>query len=157
MRLSTSAFVLVLALAQSLALATAGFAQYIPPHFNDPHPPANQPAYQLPTPLSRPGIPGMPNAPHFNDPHYSKTEPSRAPTMIPPTSAPFPSISRGQLRQPSYQSSRVAREAEAARRRSHKSVSLADCYGKWDAGLKVTRGAWEQNCRRLAAEGKVKG
>ena len=99
----------------------------------------------------------MPNAPHFNDPYFTKIEPRRAPTLVPPSSAPYPSISRDQLRQPSYQSGRRVREEETGKRRVKKSVSLAQCYRKWDAGLQVTRAAWEQNCRRLAAEGRVRG
>ncbi len=149
------AFAFGLIIAGSAPGVAPAFAQFIPPHSNDPHPPANQPAYQLPSPLSRPGLPQYPGAAHSNDPYYTKTEPTRAPTLIPPSAAPYPSVSREQLRQPwRYSTQPVA--VERGKKPVKKSVSLAQCYKKWDPGLSVTRASWEQNCRRLASAGRVR-
>ena len=161
-RFRNPCFALAIALAP-LAATSSAWAQYIAPHSNDPHPPANQPRYQLPSPLARPGVPGMPNAAHSNDPHYTKTLPTPAIPSTPPyATAPsgsmFPSVRSDQLRRYDYQTGRRPSRAErAGKKRVPKSVSLAQCYKKWDAALRVTRASWEANCRRLAKEGKVRG
>ena len=141
----THAFVLTLA----LALAAPALAQHIPPHSNDPHPPANQPSYQLPSPLSRPGVPGYPGAAHSNDPHYTRTEPrpSWPTTTIPPSP---PSASRNPLYQPHLNTSpRAVRRTTTSKLRKPRAASLAECYRKWDRGLRVSRANWQSTCRRV--------
>ena len=170
----TNSFLTVMAAIAALACPAA--AQFIPPHSNDPHPPANQPAYQLPSPGSlttRPGIPGYPNAPHSNDPHYTKTEPRiswpNAPVTSPRSggslfektlrqqqrttirSAPLVSMERrgaaGATRQPSA--------LKPSQRSRHGAGSLEQCYRNWDAGTRMTRASWDETCRRLDGSGRV--
>ncbi len=145
MKLRTNAFVLTLA----LALAAPAFAQHIPPHSNDPHPPANQPSYQLPSPLSRPGVPGYPGAAHSNDPHYTRTEPRPSwPTTTVPPSAQFPSPNP-LYQPPLYTSPRVVRRAPQSKLRKPRAARLAECYRKWDRSLRISRANWQSTCRRV--------
>lgn len=147
-----------LALLLAVFMHVPAVAQHIPPHSNDPHPPANQPAYQLPSPLSRPGVPQFPGAAHSNDPHFRKNES----TITWPTSpvipdARFPSTPPQYRAQPYPRStSRPPRKQEEAKPATKKSVSLEECYGRWYDGVGMSRAGWDSNCRRLAAEGRLR-
>lgn len=147
-----------MALVVALFLAPPALAQHIPPHSNDPHPPSNQPAYQLPSPLSRPGVPQYPGAAHSNDPHFTRTEPRITwPAPGPAPDTRFPSTPQQYQRPPySYSSPRGTRPKAEAKPHKAKAANLEQCYAKWDSAIGLTQAAWERNCRRLAAEGRVK-
>ena len=153
-----------LAALPACALAQApGTPMYKPPHFNDPHPPANPPPYMLPSPpttVPRPGVPLYPGAPHFNDPHYRRTEPQITWPKGPPAQAPGPRVQRSR---PYDQSSslaaaerRAAQKREEARRDRQARTTLQECFGRWDRGLGMSRASWESTCRRLAADGRLR-
>jgi hypothetical protein len=145
------------------AAATPALAQYKPPHWNDPHPPANQPSYQLPSsPLARPGLPGYPGAPHFNDPHYRRTEPRiEWPRDNPPNYSPNPTL--GSSRPPYSYTPPAVVERRGGKRRAagrppsaaERTISIEQCYRNWDPGTRMSRTAWNSTCRRLAVNGRV--
>src|SRR5262245_35323379 len=154
MRIGTNAFVLSLA----LCLTAPAMAQYIPPHSNDPHPPANQPSYQLqPSPLARPGVAGYPNAPYSNDPYYTKTVPQLAwPTPPPGPSARFPSIPPQYTTPPLGSSTpRAFRGKTAKQQKKDRTISLQQCYRNWDPGTRMSRASWDSTCRRMSVDGRV--
>lgn len=161
------------AVAALAALASPALAQFIPPHSNDPHPPANQPAYQLPNPLSRPGVGQYPNAPHSNDPHYAKTEPGiswpKAPVTSPRSGGSLFEQTLRQQRRATVRSAPLVsmeRRGGAAtaplpsalkpsQRSRHGAASLEQCYRNWDAGTRMTRASWDETCRRLEGSGRI--
>lgn len=152
-----------LALCALAAVAAPALAQYKPPHFNDPHPPANRPAYQLPpTAFPRPDLPGYPGAPHFNDPHYRRTQPRiEWPRDNPPNYSPNPT--RESLRQPySYTPPAVVERRGGKRsgtsprtRTAERTISIEQCYRNWDPSTRMSRASWNSTCRRLAVNGRV--
>lgn len=150
----------ILALAASVPLAAPVRAQYIPPHSNDPHPPANQPSYQLPNPLARPGVPQYPGAAHSNDPHFRKTESVPQFPLSPSVQTPDtrPVIRRYPSQSTPRSVTKQERVERAARLDSAKGrkISLDECYRKWDSALGVSRAGWEQSCRRLASDGRIR-
>jgi hypothetical protein len=149
----------------SLAVTTnaPAAAQHIPPHSNDPHPPANQPAYQLPSPLSRPGVPQYPGAAHSNDPHFRRNEATIVWPSAPVTpDARFPSTPPQYTTQPYQRSTRRAPaqrapvRKEAAKPAKKKTATLEECFGRYYDGVGMSRASWDNNCRRLAAEGRLR-
>jgi hypothetical protein len=148
----------ILAAACALALSAPAHGQYIPPHSNDPHPPANQPSYQLPGPLSRPGVGQYPGAPHSNDPYFRKTEPriEWPQSTIPPSARGSTPPLVIQQYPPSNYRPPAARRQDKARDRKPKTISLEQCYRNWDRTTRMTRSAWERTCRRLSKQGRVR-
>jgi len=148
-----------LAIALALVFPTQVLAQtpYIPPHSNDPHPPANQPSYQLqPSPFARPGVAGYPNAPFSNDPHYTRNISRPAWPKAPATpSAQFPSIPSQSLPQYTGSTPRAMRSKAARKEQKDRTISLQQCYGNWDRGTRMSRSDWETTCRRLSVNGRV--
>ena len=122
MTIPTKTFVVMLA----LSLSGPALAQYVAPHSNDPHPPAVQPSYQLPNPLSRPGIAGYPNAAHSNDPHFNQTEsrPTWPSSPVTP-SAQFPSTSPGYSSVP-YWTTKQAPRGKAAETRRRNAARITE-------------------------------
>lgn len=153
-----SRFLTAILLSLAAAMTAPVAAQHIPPHSNDPHPPASQPAYQLPSPLSRPGVPQYPGAAHSNDPHFRKNEATIVWPSAPATpDTRFPSTPPQYRTQPYTRSTgRVPRKKEAAKPAKKKTATLEECFGRWYAEVGMSRASWDNNCRRLAAEGRLK-
>lgn len=148
----------VITIALTMLMSSAAFAQFIPPHSNDPHPPANQPSYQLPSPLSRPGVPQFPGAAHSNDPYYRKNtaRPSWPQTMPAPDTSPTLRYYPPSSTPPAMVRRRAeGRQVTSPRRNRNPVMTLQQCLDNWDRNTGMTRKAWNSTCRRLANSGRI--
>lgn len=136
----------------ALTLDAPALAQYIPPpHSNDPHPPANQPSYQL-RPFARPGVPGVPGAAHSNDPYYRKTEPQ----ITWPKTMPIPDSSPRIT--PPVQGAPLAPRGgrPRAERARPPAKNLKECLSRWSPREAISQAEWNAACRRLEVSGRVR-